>query len=644
MGLERLAAIMQGVHNNYDTDLFQSLIRAISGLAGGGGEVTASHNVIADHIRSCSFLITDGVLPSNEGRGYVLRRIIRRAARHGHNVGFTGPFFHKLVRPLVDEMGEAYPELVEAQERVEQALEREERRFAETLDQGMKVFDSKTAELSGKVIPGDVVFLLYDTYGFPPDLTGDIARERGLTLDMDGFEHHMEGQRERARAASQFKATNLVDSTQQLPATRFTGYDTTDDSVEVAALFKAGKSVEVLQHGEQGVAVLAGTPFYAESGGQVGDTGVLQANGASFEVTDTQKQGDTHVHIGRVTSGRLKAGDRVQAKVDSERRQKTVLNHSATHLLHAALRQVLGDHVQQKGSLVAPDRLRFDFSHGEPVKPAQLTEIERMVNDHIRANAAADIEITSMDDAMAKGALAFFDEKYGEQVRVLSFGDFSTELCGGTHVNMTGDIGVLKIVSETGVAAGVRRIEALTGTTALDWIADSEHRLEHISELVKGSRADADEKVKQLIERNRALEKELAKLKSKLSSQAGADLAAQAVDVEDLKVLAVQLDGADPKSLRDTLDQLKNKLGSAAIVLATVVDGKVSLVAGVTKDRTNNLKAGDLVNAVAQQVGGRGGGRPDMAQAGGDNPEALPAALQSVPDWVRQHMSAAQAS
>jgi alanyl-tRNA synthetase len=639
MGIERLAAVMQGVHSNYDIDLFRHLIEAAAAVTGTTDLESNSLRVIADHIRSCAFLIVDGVLPSNEGRGYVLRRIIRRALRHGHKLGINTPFFHRLVEPLHAEMGAAYPELGKQQAHVERILKVEEERFAETLEQGMRILEDDLAGLQGNEISGDTVFRLYDTYGFPMDLTADIARERGLTIDTAGFEAAMAAQRGRARAASQFSAGSggelQIDS-----CTEFTGYDQLVDTAHIEALYQDGEPVERLQAGQQGQVVLDKTPFYAESGGQVGDRGLLESSHARFEVRDTRKQGKgAFVHIGTLARGELQVGDTVTAQVDAARRQATILNHSGTHLLHAALRTVLGEHVQQKGSLVGPDRLRFDFAHYEPVTPAQLAEIENLVNAQIRANAAAETRVMSIEDAMASGAMALFGEKYGDAVRVLSIGDFSVELCGGTHVRHAGDIGLLKIVSETGIASGVRRIEAVTGEHALQWVAASEQRLQRISELVKGSREDVDEKVSQVLEKNRALEKALQQLKGKLASSQGSDLAAEAVEVDGIKVLAARLDGADNRVLRDTLDQLKNKLGSAAVVLGSVNGDKVSLVAGVTRDRTGQIKAGELVNAVAVRVGGKGGGRPDMAQAGGTQPEHLDAALQSVADWVREHLA-----
>jgi alanyl-tRNA synthetase len=636
MGLERLAAVMQGVHSNYEIDLFQSLLKAVADLAGLNALENASLKVIADHIRSCSFLIVDGVLPSNEGRGYVLRRIIRRAARHGHKLGLSDPFFHKLVKPLVAEMGEAYPELVEAQSQVEQVLLKEEQRFAETLGQGMKILEEAIADLEGKLLGGDVVFKLYDTYGFPVDLTADIARERGLELDEAGFEAAMEKQRERARAAGKFG----VDYTDKLAVegqTAFTGYDHLKDTVKITALFKEGRAVQNLQVGDTGQIVLDSTPFYAESGGQIGDTGSLVTDSAVFEVKDTQKQGNVFVHIGTMKSGELSVGTSVNAEIDAERRQRIVLNHSATHLMHAALRQVLGTHVEQKGSLVTDDRLRFDFSHFEAMTPEQISTIEQTVNTQIRQNNVAEADTMSMDAAMEKGAMALFGEKYGDEVRVVQMG-FSTELCGGVHVERTGDIGVFKILSEGGVAAGVRRIEAVTGENALNALMQTEQQLQQVASLVKSSVSNVDEKVEALLQKNRALEKELEQLKGKMASQAGSDMAANAVEIAGINVLATKLEGVDPKSLRDTVDQLKNKLGKAIIVLGAASGEKVSLVAGVTKEETAQVKAGDLVNFVAQQVGGKGGGRPDMAMAGGSDIAALDGALASVEGWVKEKL------
>ena len=640
MGLERLAAIMQGVHSNYDIDLFRNLIKSAASVTGAGDLEDNSLKVIADHIRSCAFLIVDGVLPSNEGRGYVLRRIIRRAVRHGYQLGTKDLFFYRLVESLCNEMGAAYPELVDSRAHVEQVLKREEERFAETLEQGMRILEEDLAGMQDKEIAGATVFKLYDTYGFPVDLTADYARERGLSLDMDGFEREMDAQRDRARAASRFGAGYSAGLDVE-GSTDFSGYDHLEDESVITGLFREGEPVERLSAGEDGIVILERTPFYAESGGQVGDRGSLQTAGGSFTVTDTQKQGGgVFAHIGTVEQGTLRTGESIRANVDMQRRRATVLNHSGTHLLHAALRAVLGDHVQQKGSLVEPERLRFDFAHYEPVTPEQLRQIEDMVNAHIRANDAAVTRVMTIDDAMNSGAMALFGEKYDDEVRVLSLGEFSVELCGGTHVQHTGDIGLLKIVAESGIAAGVRRIEAVTGEGAMHWVNRNESHLQRVAELVKGSRDDVDEKVVQLLERNRALEKELQQLKGKLASSEGSDLASQAIDVDGVKVLAARMEGADVKALRDTLDQLKNKLGSAAVVLAAVNDGKISLVAGVTKDRTGEIKAGELVNAVASQVGGKGGGRPDMAQAGGSQPENLDSALQSVTGWVQQQLSA----
>jgi alanyl-tRNA synthetase len=640
MGLERLAAVMQGVHSNYEIDLFQHLIKAASSLTGCENLEEKSLRVIADHIRSCAFLIVDGVLPSNEGRGYVLRRIIRRAIRHGYMLGTTEPFFYRLVQPLIEQMGRAYPELSRAGSQVEKVLKLEEERFAETLEQGMKILESAIGSLDTNEIPGETVFKLYDTYGFPVDLTADIAREKELGLDMAGFETAMEQQRQRARAASQFGMDRQIEITLD-GETDFTGYERLQDEATVIALLKDGKSVDTLGDGDEGVVILDRTPCYAESGGQVGDTGVLRIGDDEFRIVDTQKHsGDLFLHIGKFKGDVLHVGDTVEVSVNEEKRDGTALNHSATHLLHAALRKVLGDHVQQKGSLVDPERLRFDFSHFEPVSREQLKEIERMVNEQIRENYMVETRIMSLDDAKESGAMALFGEKYSDQVRVLRMSDFSTELCGGTHVKAVGDIGLFKITAETGIASGVRRVEGVTGARAIAWMEADEDRLHRVADLLKSGRDEIDDKVAQILERNRKLEKELEQLKSKMASAAGSDLAGAAVEINGVKVLASNLDGADPKSLRDTMDQLKNKLGSAVIVLGTVKDGKVSLVAGVTKDQVSNVKAGDLVKFVAEQVGGKGGGRPDMAQAGGSDAAALPGALDSVESWVREQLSA----
>jgi alanyl-tRNA synthetase len=637
MGLERLAAVMQGVHTNYDIDLFQQLIKSAAKITATTDLANNSLRVIADHIRSCSFLIVDGVLPSNEGRGYVLRRIIRRAVRHGYQLGVNQLFFYKLVATLAAEMGDAYPELLRNQAHVERILKLEEERFAETLEQGMRILEDDLATMQGTVIAGETVFKLYDTYGFPMDLTADIARERGLGIDHDGFEKAMNAQRSRARAASQF-GSDYSANLQVEGETTFSGYEQLADQSRVLGLFHEGEAVERLETGQSGVVVLDQTPLYAESGGQVGDHGRLETTSARFEVQDTQKQGAVITHMGNVTEGVLTLGESANVYVDFERRQAIILNHSGTHLLHAALRQVLGEHVQQKGSLVDPERLRFDFAHYEPVTSEQLAEIEALVNAQIRNNAMAETRVMSMDAAVESGAMALFGEKYGDEVRVLSIGDFSVELCGGTHVKHAGDIGLLKITSETGIASGVRRIEAVTGATALQWVAANEQRLQRIAGMLKSSREEAEEKIAQLQDKYRLLEKELQQMKGKLASNQGSDLASQAVEINGIKVLAARIEGADNKMLRETLDQLKNKLGSAAVVLGAVDGDKITLVAGVTSDQTGSIKAGELVNQVAQQVGGKGGGRPDMAQAGGNQPEHLDAALASVPEWVAQQL------
>jgi alanyl-tRNA synthetase len=641
MGLERIAAVMQGVHSNYDIDLFKSLIRAAADLAGTSDLKSSSLRVIADHIRACSFLIVDGVLPSNEGRGSVLRRIIRRAVRHGYKLGIQEPFFYKLVPVLEREMGAAYPELTRGRAHVERVLKQEEERFAETLADGMTLLEEAIAKLpagsSGAgVIPGDIVFKLHDTYGFPSDLTADIARERGLSIDEVGFKAAMEEQRTRSQEASKFgvdlRAGAAIDS-----RTLFQGYEGLEAQGRVVALLKGGAPVDSLQSGEQGEVILDRTPFYAESGGQVGDTGVLTApSGVDFRVEDTQKRGAAHSHIGRLTSGTIRIGDALDAHVDGERRRATALNHSATHLLHAALRKVLGPHVQQKGSLVAPDRLRFDFSHFEPITAAQLQEIERMVNAQIRLNTAAETKVMDYEGAVAAGAMALFGEKYEKDVRVLRIGDFSMELCGGTHVARSGDIGFFKITAEGGVAAGVRRIEALTGDAAVEYVEQSDALLKDVAGLLRGSREDLRDKVRDALDRVRQMEKEIRSLKDRLASGQGVDLAAGAVDVRGVKVVATKVEGADAGALRSAVDQLKDKLKSAVVVLASVENpSKVVLVAGVTSDQTGRVKAGELVGAIAAQVGGRGGGRPDFAQAGGSNPAALDGALASVPDLVR---------
>ena len=639
MGMERLAAVMQGVHSNYEIDLFQNLIKAAATAVNSSELGNNSLKVIADHIRSCAFLIVDGVLPSNEGRGYVLRRVIRRAIRHGYKLGMNDPFFYKIVAALVTEMGEAYPELVKAQAQVEKILRLEEERFAETLDQGMKILEDGIAKLSGKQIPGDVIFKLYDTYGFPADLTADIARERGLSVDEAGFQKEMQAQRERARAASSF-GTAYPGKLEIDAESEFTGYEHLKDEAEVVALFAGEEAVDSLNAGQEGMVVLSQTPFYAESGGQVGDQGQLLGNGVVFDVVDCQKQGQgVNAHVGNVTEGVIKLGDKLTAEVDVARRQAIILNHSATHLLHAALRQVLGEHVAQKGSLVKADSLRFDFSHFEAMNAEEIQQVEQLVNQQIRANDEVVTRLMNYDQAVEAGAMALFGEKYGDDVRVLSIGEFSTELCGGVHAKRAGDIGLFKIVMEAGIAAGVRRVEAVTGQGALEYIGETEKNLAGISGLVKASRDDAACKVEQLVERSRKLEKELDQLKAKLASSQGSDMASQAIEIDGIKVLAAKLEGGDSKGLRDIVDQLKNKLGAAAVVLAVVDGDKVSLAAGVTKDESKRIKAGELVNHVAQQVGGKGGGRPDMAMAGGNNPAALDEALASVEAWVREKMS-----
>jgi alanyl-tRNA synthetase len=635
MGLERIAAVLQGVHSNYEIDLFRNLIKAASKATACKDLDNDSLKVIADHIRACSFLIVDGVLPSNEGRGYVLRRIIRRAIRHGYKLGQENAFFHTLVDALDAEMGDAYPELRKQKEQVKKTLLQEEQRFAETLDQGMKILDAAIAELTSDEIPGDVVFKLYDTYGFPADLTADIARERNLAIDDAGFAREMQAQRERARSASKFGADYGKDITVDAE-TEFTGYDRLDDAAKVVALFRGSESVKQLADGEEGAVVLDRTPFYAESGGQVGDRGVLEAGKVRVDVQDTQKRGAAHVHFGRISGGALSVGDKVKADVSMELRSPTMLNHSATHLLHAALRHVLGSHVTQKGSLVDPDRLRFDFSHGQPLTDEEIAQIEDLVNREIRRNVAADVQVMSYDEAMKSGAMALFGEKYGDKVRVLKFGDFSVELCGGTHVSRTGDIGFFRITGESGIASGVRRIEAVTGQRALESVRRTEASLDRIADTVKAGRDDIEGRVQQLAERARKLEKEIDKLRGQLASGQGTDLTQSAVDVNGLQVVAARLDGADAKALRDAVDQLKNKLGKAAVVLAAVNDGKVQIAAGVTKGETASVKAGDLVNHVATQVGGKGGGRPDMAMAGGSEPDNLDTALAGVADWVRE--------
>ncbi|QOW23792.1 alanine--tRNA ligase [Lysobacter sp. H23M47] len=642
MGLERLAAILQGKHGNYEIDTFQHLIAAAARLTATQDLDNKSLRVIADHIRACAFLIVDGVLPSNEGRGYVLRRIIRRALRHGWMLGQKQPFFHSMLQPLIETMGEAYPELEAQRGLIERALLAEEERFAETLDAGMRIFDEVAAR-SGGSIPGADAFRLYDTYGFPVDLTADIARERGLTVDMEGFDAAMERQRDTARAAGKFgnTATMPAELAAQLSPTRFLGYDCVEaDGLEVVGLLRDGRSLDRIEAGEEAVVLLADTPFYAESGGQMGDAGQLASTRSMFGVRDTVKfGGQFHGHVGTLRSGALSVGDKVDAQIDATRRGAIVLNHSATHLLHAALRDVLGTHVLQKGSLVAPDRLRFDFSHFQPVTADELALIERKVNAEIRANHEAEVHQMGMQEALDFGAMALFGEKYGDQVRVLRMGETSTELCGGTHVSRTGDIGVFKILSEGGVSAGVRRIEAVTGQGALDHIGAEEKRLRDAAHLLGGSPADITDKVRSVLERQKKLERELEAVKAKLASGATADLAGSAVDVDGIKVLAVRLEGFDARALRDALDRLRQQLGDMVVVLAGAKDGKVSLVAGVNGAAADRVKAGELLSHVAKQINGKGGGRPDMAQGGGEDLPTLPHVLEGVAEWVRERLS-----
>lgn len=635
MGLERIAAVMQGVHSNYEIDLFQNLLKAAAETIGCNDLSNKSLRVIADHIRSCSFLITDGVTPSNEGRGYVLRRIMRRAIRHGNKLGATEPFFHKLVAPLVAEMGEAYPELAKMADQVERVLLKEEEQFARTLDKGMALLSEAIEALDGTVIPGETVFKLYDTYGFPVDLTADVAREQELTIDMEGFDAAMTQQRERARASGSFNV-DYNDAIKLDGQTEFSGYEYLEDRVEVAALLCEGESVQQLSAGQKGIVVLKRTPFYAESGGQVGDTGNLSWDRGLFAVADCTKEGRNHLHQGVVSEGVIEVGATLVAAVDKVKRQAAALNHSATHLLHAALKQVLGDHVQQKGSLCNADRLRFDFSHFEAVTTDELSQIEKLVNEQIRLNSEVVTEVIELEAAKARGAAALFGEKYDDKVRVLTMGKgFSMELCGGTHAQRTGDIGLMKIVSESGIAAGVRRIEAVTGEAALNWFAQSEALLGELGGLVKAGRDSVLDKYRALNDRNRALEKEIERLNAKLASAQSGDLISSAIEIDGVKLLATKIEGADAKSLRDLLDQLKDKLGSGVIVLGAEDGEKVSLVAGVTKDLTDRVKAGDLIRDLAAQVGGKGGGRPDMAQGGGTEPAALAGAIASVEAMVR---------
>ncbi|MBC0006605.1 alanine--tRNA ligase [Escherichia coli] len=633
MGLERIAAVLQHVNSNYDIDLFRTLIQAVAKVTGATDLSNKSLRVIADHIRSCAFLIADGVMPSNENRGYVLRRIIRRAVRHGNMLGAKETFFYKLVGPLIDVMGSAGEDLKRQQAQVEQVLKTEEEQFARTLERGLALLDEELAKLSGDTLDGETAFRLYDTYGFPVDLTADVCRERNIKVDEAGFEAAMEEQRRRAREASGFgadyNAMIRVDS-----ASEFKGYDHLELNGKVTALFVDGKAVDAINAGQEAVVVLDQTPFYAESGGQVGDKGELKGANFSFAVEDTQKYGQAIGHIGKLATGSLKVGDAVQADVDEARRARIRLNHSATHLMHAALRQVLGTHVSQKGSLVNDKVLRFDFSHNEAMKPEEIRAVEDLVNAQIRRNLPIETNIMDLEAAKAKGAMALFGEKYDERVRVLSMGDFSTELCGGTHASRTGDIGLFRIISESGTAAGVRRIEAVTGEGAIATVHADSDRLSEVAHLLKGDSNNLADKVRSVLERTRQLEKELQQLKEQAAAQESANLSSKAIDVNGVKLLVSELSGVEPKMLRTMVDDLKNQLGSTIIVLATVAEGKVSLIAGVSKDVTDRVKAGELIGMVAQQVGGKGGGRPDMAQAGGTDAAALPAALASVKGWV----------
>ncbi|HHY9394675.1 TPA: alanine--tRNA ligase [Escherichia coli] len=633
MGLERIAAVLQHVNSNYDIDLFRTLIQAVAKVTGATDLSNKSLRVIADHIRSCAFLSADGVMPSNENRGYVLRRIIRRAVRHGNMLGAKETFFYKLVGPLIDVMGSAGEDLKRQQAQVEQVLKTEEEQFARTLERGLALLDEELAKLSGDTLDGETAFRLYDTYGFPVDLTADVCRERNIKVDEAGFEAAMEEQRRRAREASGFgadyNAMIRVDS-----ASEFKGYDHLELNGKVTALFVDGKAVDAINAGQEAVVVLDQTPFYAESGGQVGDKGELKGANFSFAVEDTQKYGQAIGHIGKLAAGSLKVGDAVQADVDEARRARIRLNHSATHLMHAALRQVLGTHVSQKGSLVNDKVLRFDFSHNEAMKPEEIRAVEDLVNTQIRRNLPIETNIMDLEAAKAKGAMALFGEKYDERVRVLSMGDFSTELCGGTHASRTGDIGLFRIISESGTAAGVRRIEAVTGEGAIATVHADSDRLSEVAHLLKGDSNNLADKVRSVLERTRQLEKELQQLKEQAAAQESANLSSKAIDVNGVKLLVSELSGVEPKMLRTMVDDLKNQLGSTIIVLATVAEGKVSLIAGVSKDVTDRVKAGELIGMVAQQVGGKGGGRPDMAQAGGTDAAALPAALASVKGWV----------
>jgi len=634
MGLERISAILQGVHSNYEIDLFQGLIAAAASVTNAQDMDDKSLRVVADHIRSCAFLISDGVMPSNEGRGYVLRRIIRRAVRHGNKLGAQGSFFYKLVAALIEQMGQAYPELAKQQEIIEKVLRIEEEQFGKTLERGLAILEESLSDLKGDIIPGDLVFKLYDTYGFPADLTADVARERQMTIDHQGFEECMAVQRKTAQQAGKFGA----DYNEQLKSeklTEFKGYDSTHHSATVVEIFAGGEAVQLLEDGQQGIVVLDRTPFYAESGGQTGDTGTITVAGGEFNVTNTTKLGNAFAHHGTV-QGRIGVNDKVDATIDDTRRDSIKKNHTATHILHEALRQLLGDHVGQKGSLVQPDRLRFDFSHFEAVTKDELREIERVVNDEIRRNFALNTVLMAIDDAKAKGAMALFGEKYDDEVRVVTIGDYSIELCGGTHVERAGDIGLFKIVSESGIAAGVRRIEAVTGADAVAYVSEQEQQLSDVAALVKGDSASVLEKVTALLEKSKSLEKQIAQLSDKLASAAGASLLDSIVEINGVKLLVANVEGTESKALRGMVDDLKNKIGSGVIALGVASGDKVSLIAGVTKDLTGKVKAGELVNHMAGQVGGKGGGRPDMAQAGGSEPQNLGAALDSVTAWLTE--------
>lgn len=634
MGLERISAILQGVHSNYEIDLFQGLIAAAASVTNAQDMDDKSLRVVADHIRSCAFLISDGVMPSNEGRGYVLRRIIRRAVRHGNKLGAQGAFFFKLVAALIEQMGQAYPELAKQQEIIEKVLRIEEEQFGKTLERGLAILEESLSDLKGDVIPGDLVFKLYDTYGFPADLTADVARERQMTIDHKGFEECMAVQRKTAQQAGKFGA----DYNEQLKSdkhTDFKGYDSTHYSATVVEVFAGGKAVQLLEDGQEGIVILDRTPFYAESGGQTGDTGTITVAGGEFNVTNTTKLGNAFAHHGTV-QGRIGVNDKVDATIDDARRENIKKNHTATHILHEALRQLLGEHVSQKGSLVQADRLRFDFSHFEAVTKDELRDIERVVNDEIRRNFALNTELMAIDDAKAKGAMALFGEKYDDEVRVVTIGDYSIELCGGTHVERAGDIGLFKIVSESGIAAGVRRIEAVTGADAVAYVSEQEQQLGDVAALVKGDSASVLEKVTALLEKSKGLEKQIAQLNDKLASAAGASLLDSIVEINGVKLLVANVEGTESKALRGMVDDLKNKIGSGVIALGVASGDKVSLIAGVTKDLTGKVKAGELVNHMASQVGGKGGGRPDMAQAGGSEPQNLAAALDSVTAWLTE--------